>query len=180
MYNNLENLLEMIETKHEIDMLIENAIDNMSTRELEMLTEKGLLARAIGGGKKLVGLAPNASDLNAGRKAGWKAMNATNKTSGKAVSSARKGAIAAGMAGRQKVAGTAGILAGAGLTGATTYSAGKSTGTKQGQKQGVNAGIRVGAELARREILAQIKAETDAKRKASLINKAKNLFGMGE
>jgi hypothetical protein len=107
-------------------------------------------------------------------------MNATNKTGGKAVSGARKGAIAAGMAGRQKVAGTAGILAGAGLTGASTYGAGKSTGTKQGQKQGVNVGLKVGAELARREILAQIKAETDAKRKASLVNKAKNLFGMGE
>lgn len=185
MYNNLENLLEMIETKHEIDMLIENALDNMSTQELEMLTEKGLVGRAVVKGKRALGLLPNADDINVGRVAGLVRI-AGQKTGniGRGAAKARLDATNAAAAKRLasnialgkkvgKVAGAGALVGGVGVAG---YGMGKD----KGQKQGINAGLKVGAELARRQILAQIKAETDAKRKASLINRAKNLFGMGE
>jgi hypothetical protein len=189
MYNNLENLLEMIETKHEIDMLIENAIDNMSTRELEMLTEKGLAGGLIVKGKRLVGLLPNTKDIQAGRVAGqkWVAGQATGNI-GRLAATARTNATKASAAERlasnialaKKTGKTAGKVAGAGAIVGGAGVAGYGSGKSKGQKQGLNVGVQVGAELARREILAQIKAETDAKRKASLVNKAKNLFGMGE
>ena len=189
MYNNLENLLEMIETKHEIDMLIENAIDNMSTRELEMLTEKNLLGRGIVAGKKYLGLLPNKADIGVGRVAGLVRV-AGQKTGniGRMAAKARLDASNASAAKRlasnieigKKAGKTAGKFAGAGALAGGIGAVGYGSGKNKGQKQGLNVGFQIGQETARMQILAQIKAETDAKRKASLINKAKNLFGMGE
>lgn len=199
MYNNLENLLEMIETKHEIDMLIENAIDNMSTRELEMLTEAG-------GGK----VVRKVKDMVLKTKWGkhrYTSVNPVDDITNKfgladdSLKVARATRVAANKAkdlARLKTAATVGKVAGAGAVlggvGAAGYGAGNKKGTQKGMAQGMNQGIRIGGELgsnagykagiadgaakARREILAQIAAEKDAAKKASLIYKAKKIFGV--